>query len=238
MAELQATTQALEAIGLNNQDQDADGMTALGQLIEVSGMQDFDTLARVPEPDRWATDLTRTVVRTDSEFTFEHALNGKIALLVYYAKDRFYKGMDWFDDDGQGNGTLLGFAPADHDALANQMDVNRNLKSRSNSDLLPAFRPSDWFIWKDEVLTALSSKQGATGFSLQWIIREVKDAGWNPITDAEDSKGTPLLQGAIRQQRNIGFNTMLRGFLAEGWYTALQDSGCDHPDTRICSRGI
>ena len=52
-------------------------------------------------------------------------------------------------------------------------------------------------------------------------------------SDFNDSSYSPLLQGAIRQQRNIGFNMMLRGFLAEGWYTALQKSGCDHPDTRM-----
>jgi hypothetical protein len=52
-------------------------------------------------------------------------------------------------------------------------------------------------------------------------------------SDFDDSSYSPLLQGAIKQQRDIGFNMMLRGFLAEGWYTALQDSGCDHPDTRM-----
>jgi hypothetical protein len=44
-------------------------------------------------------------------------------------------------------------------------------------------------------------------------------------SDFDDSSYSPLLQGAIRQQHNIGFNVMLRGYLAEGWYTALQTSG-------------
>ena len=187
MAEMQALIQSLEGIGLDNQNQDADGTTALGKLLEIAGVDEFRTLARIPDPEKWAGDLMRTLVRADTEFNFEHSLTAKLALLVYYSKDRLYKGLPWFSTDAQGNGTLLGFAGADQTMLMGQMDMDRDLKSRSNTDALPSFRPNDWFPWKDEVMTALGSKQGATGASLQWIIREVKDATWIPMIDAVDS---------------------------------------------------
>ena len=81
---------------------------------------------------------------------------------MYYSKDRLYRGLNWFDTDAQGAGTLLGFADADRALLMSQMDMDRNLKSRSTTDAIPPFRQNEWFSWKDEVQTALGSKQGAS----------------------------------------------------------------------------
>ena len=198
MAELQALEQALGNLGLDNQNLDADGTTALGKLLEIAGVEDFRALTQNPDSERYASDLMKTISRAETEFNFEHSLTSKLALLVYYSKDRLYRGMNWFDTDAQGAGTLLGFADADRALLMSQMDMDRNLKGRSTTDAIPPFRQNEWFSWKDEVQTALGSKQGATGASLRWIIREEKDATWNPITDAVDSVERRIYQITIK----------------------------------------
>ena len=51
-----------------------------------------------------------------------------------------------------------------------------------------------------------------------------------PLNTAEYS--TPV-QEAIDQQRKIGLNMMVRGFLAEGWMAALVESGTPKPERRM-----
>jgi hypothetical protein len=135
-----ALIELFETTGLDNQVQNADGDTALEELVEIAGADSFDMLSRVSDPEKWATELMKTVNRADSEFRYPQALTARIALTIYYVKDRTWRGLDYFEDDGQGNGTLLGFDAVDQAYLHGQMEMDRNLKTRSNTDPLPAFR--------------------------------------------------------------------------------------------------
>jgi len=44
---------------------------------------------------------------------------------------------------------------------------------------------------------------------------------------------SPELQEAYRQQRQIGFNLLSRGYFAKGWLTALESAGLSNPDRQM-----
>ncbi len=51
--------------------------------------------------------------------------------------------------------------------------------------------------------------------------------------DFESDSHTPDIAHAIQQQRRIGTHMMLRGYLANGWMTALENAGVEHPDRKM-----
>ena len=69
MAELQALEQALGNLGLDNQNLDADGTTALGKLLEIAGVEDFRALTQNPDSERCASDLMKTINRAKRSST-------------------------------------------------------------------------------------------------------------------------------------------------------------------------
>ena len=85
---------------------------------------------------------------------------------------------------------------------------------------------------RQRALTAM--KQKAIGGR---VPRHIRDAFFSVIeatlagtTPTPKPNQTQQIQDAILQQAPIGFDMMLRGFLASKWMTALEDSGVQAPE--------
>lgn len=86
-------------------------------------------------------------------------------------------------------------------------------------------------------LAIKAMKQKAIGVR---VPRHIRDAFFSIIeatlagtTPTPKPTQTQQVQDAIMQQTSIGFDMMLRGFLASKWMTALEDSGVQAPERKM-----
>ena len=113
------------------------------------------------------------------------AVESKFVGFIYWAHDRFQRGIDTVDN----NGDLQDFDEEVLFQMMSQYEADLILKKNSlDPSAVPKFTANgNWVQWKESFMVYLKQIAGATGCSLFWITRPDKGADWDPDTDAVDA---------------------------------------------------